>query len=385
MIHAMIRRLLVMLALLGSGVAVWSGSASAAQWSPVPLPANRSGDVDALSCVSSRSCFVLGSGLGFVGWNGARLSVLPSPGTGAYSPTTGLACPSLRVCMSVGPARRAPAGAARFSRRRWSSLPVRTDLGPVRRRYRGDHLVSELTSVSCPSNRMCIAVGGLLVFGRGIEVPIIERWNGTQWQPVPAPMGGASLTSVSCASTRSCVAVGSSARPGGHAQPVAMQMHGRRWSSLRLPVVRGFDGVLNAVSCRRSGCVAVGFAFHPITGGGQIGRGLVIARRQGGWTVRTLTPPADTTAGAAASSSEELAAVSCAPVRATPCVAVGSSVQGDQPNAGLYVMVGPRSIRQSTLTLDSDPTAIDCPTVSFCLGGGSGAVERFGRSPQPGQ
>jgi hypothetical protein len=384
MIHAMIRRLLVVLVLLGSGLAVWSASASAAQWSPVALPASRSGNVDALACASSRWCFVLGSGLGFVGWNGAGLSVLPSPGTGAYSPTAGLACPSLRVCMSVGPARRAPAGAARFSRGRWRLLPVRTDLAPVQRRYRGDHLVSELTSVSCPSSRMCIAVGGLLVFGRGIEVPIIERWNGTQWQPMPAPVGGASLTSVSCSSARSCVAVGSSARPGGHAQPVAIRMQGRRWSWLRLPVVHGFDGVLNSVSCRTGGCVAVGFAFHPTTGGAQIGRGLVIARWQGGWTVRTLTPPADTTAGAAASSSEELAAVSCPPARATSCVAVGSWVQGDRPNAGLYVTVGPRSIRQSVLTLDSDPTAIDCPTVSFCLAGGNGVVERFDRSAQPG-
>ncbi len=381
MIRAMIRRLLVVLALLGFGLAAWSASASAAQWSPVQLPADRSGEVAALSCASSSSCFVLGSGLGFVGWDSARLSVLPSPGTGAYSPTTALACPSLRLCMSVGPARRAPAGAARFSGGRWRSLPVRTDLGPVQRRYRGDHLVSELTSVSCPSSRMCIAVGGLLVFGRGIEVPIIEGWNGKRWQPVPAPMGAASLTSVSCTSARSCVAVGSSARPGGRAQPIAMQMQGRRWSSRRLPVVRGFDGVLNAVSCRRSGCVAVGFAFHPTTGGGQIGRGLVIAREHGGWTVRTLTSPAGI-AAAAVSSSEELAAVSCPPAGTTTCVAVGSWVRGDRPNAGLYVTVGPRSIRQSALTLDSDPTAIDCPTPSFCLAGGNQAVERFDRPPQ---
>jgi hypothetical protein len=202
---------------------------------------------------------------------------------------------------------------------------------------------------------------------------------------VMAPVGAASLTSVSCSSERSCVAVGSSARPGGHAQPVALRMQGRRWSSLRLPVVRGFDGVLNAVSCRTGGCVAVGFAFHPTSGSGQIGRGLVIARRRRGWTVRTLAPPAGTAAAATVSSSEELAAVSCPPARATACVAVGSSVQGDRPNAGLYVTVGTRSIRQSALTLDSDPTAVDCPTVSFCLAGGNGAVERFDGSPQPGQ
>jgi hypothetical protein len=60
-------------------------------------------------------------------------------------------------------------------------------------------------------------------------------------------------------------------------------------------------------------------------------------------------------------------------------------VQGDRPNAGLYVNVGPRSIRQSALTLDSDPTAVDCPIVSFCLAGGNGAVERFNGPPQPGQ
>jgi hypothetical protein len=83
MIRGMFRRVLVVLALLGSGLAAWSPGASAARWSPVRLPAGRSGDVDALSCASSSSCFVLGSGLGFVGWDGAGLSVLPSPGTGA--------------------------------------------------------------------------------------------------------------------------------------------------------------------------------------------------------------------------------------------------------------------------------------------------------------
>ncbi len=359
-------------------LALWAAPASASRWSAVPVPNAAGRSVNSISCLSARSCFALGEST-FMHLDGRRLTPRPRPAGGVGSPTAALDCPAAGLCLAVGAANGGSAGAARLAGGHWHPLPVETDLGVVRRRHRHGHLVSELDSVSCPSTATCYAVGGLLVFGTRIEAPILERWDGRRWRPMRAPASGISLSSVSCASARSCVAVGSSDRAGEGVRPVALSLRGRRWVLLPLPRVPHLQASLNSVSCRGDGCVAVGHAFRTTSGGGQVGRAVVLAGRGDRWNVHVLRPPATSATAVRKASSEELAAVSCPPSGAAPCVAVGSWFRGESPGGGVTVTVGRGTVRQSRFALDPDPTAIDCPTASFCLAAGDNRVERLDR------
>ena len=68
--------------------------------------------------------------------------------------------------------------------------------------------VDRLAAVSCPTGRMCVAVGTM---GNGPRM-LAERWNGRSWSVMrlaqPAGAGGSGLTGVSCTSARACTAVG---------------------------------------------------------------------------------------------------------------------------------------------------------------------------------
>src|ERR1700723_1702098 len=78
-----------------------------------------------------------------------------------------------------------------------------------------------LSSVSCPSPGMCMAVGGYVTAGNQTRT-LAERWNGTSWSIVGTENMGSSdeLWSVSCASASSCSAVGDA---GGQSVPMAQQ------------------------------------------------------------------------------------------------------------------------------------------------------------------
>src|ERR1700684_2078320 len=103
-----------------------------------------------------------------------------------------------------------------------------------------------LKSVSCPSSRMCIAVG---YSAKGV---LVERWDGKRWSIQQAPAIGeqASLDGVSCSSTSACVAVGSRSAGG-----LVEVWNGGSWSVERLG---GPNAYLDAVWCwSRSSCMAV--------------------------------------------------------------------------------------------------------------------------------
>ena len=105
----------------------------------------------------------------------------------------------------------------------------------------------ELRAISCPSAAFCMAVGS------SAQRALIERWNGSRWSPQrSARLGaGSQLDAVSCRVRRTCVAVGSA-----HRGAVAELWAGRRWS--RLPSPSGVGG-LKAISCTSSeACSAIG-------------------------------------------------------------------------------------------------------------------------------
>jgi hypothetical protein len=375
------RRVLMVVGVMCAVLATLAGSAAAARWSAVQLPLSRTGDVDSLSCVSARACFVLGNGSGFMRFEDGRLSALPDPHTTDYGPTDGLACPGVGQCLSVGDEQAAPASAARFRGGRWSGLRVPTAVAGLVHRYANQVPESGLTSVACPSRRMCVAVGGDLIEGdHGLLVqrPMIERWNGTRWSAVVPRIGHLVLTSVSCSSPRACTAVGDRVGQGERSRAAAIAMRGRRWRRLPVPALGGQDE-LSGVSCRASGCVAVGGAWRligPEDRRSLPSRGLVLTPAHGRWTARRLPAPVHLRRGAAG---EDLAAVSCPAAGAAPCVAVGHWMDHRLESHGVYATIGRGGSHQRRLGLDRDPTAIDCPTATFCLAGGNEAVERWHR------
>lgn len=121
----------------------------------------------------------------------------------------------------------------------------------------------ELLGLTCPARAFCIGVGDHTTMS-GVDVPLVEDWNGAHWAPVsiPRPPGATAgfLSAVSCSSRRACMAVGSYDRRDGTVQTLAERWDGGTWSIVATPNLAGFSQTrLNSVSCVSGGiCVAVG-------------------------------------------------------------------------------------------------------------------------------
>jgi hypothetical protein len=196
-------------------------------------------------------------------------------------------------------------GAASAHAQRWSIQPL------LKPRERGVALVG----VSCPSARVCIAVGRPVHVSRGRL--FAERWDGDEWslQRAPIPHGAkkSGFNGVSCVSVSACVAVGYFDR-----KPLAERWNGRRWSLQRVPsVARSHAAALFGVSClTASDCFAAGRRTD------RIGNVDPLVERWNGvtWQLSGSVPQAYQ------GDLSELLGVSCSSRFA--CAAVGDSVIG---------------------------------------------------------
>jgi hypothetical protein len=113
-----------------------------------------------------------------------------------------------------------------------------------------------LSSVSCPSASMCIAVGSYRDASGHASGALVESWNGTSWSLQSAPnVSGAALNSISCPSASVCMAVGSSSS----STPLAELWNGTAWSVLSGASGPSGQGEFSAVSCSSvTACMAVG-------------------------------------------------------------------------------------------------------------------------------
>lgn len=180
---------------------------------------------------------------------------------------------------------------------------------------------TEPSSVSCPTDRECVAAGSWLNASY-VRSGLIERWSGDRWRIMSpaAPKGRAGqpvfLQAVSCPSVESCVVVGERANdttnPPSSSTSLSERWDGSRWHSLSVARVAGAMPQLGALSCTSPrNCLAVG----------RVGDGLdtrAVAERYGGhrWRASYLAP--------ATGGRSSLDDVSCAGVT---CLAVGSEHQ----------------------------------------------------------
>jgi hypothetical protein len=162
---------------------------------------------------------------------------------------------------------------------------------------------AELSSVSCPSVSMCVAVGSYLDASENPSGALVESWNGTSWsvQSTPA-VSGASLASISCPSATMCMAVGSISS----STPLAERWNGSDWSVDSGASSPSGHGGLAAISCSSAtACMAVGSVTELWNGTS--------------WTVETVPDPSSSGTTTPVTG---LSSVSCSPGGA--CSALGS-------------------------------------------------------------
>ena len=127
----------------------------------------------------------------------------------------------------------------------------------------------QATSVSCPSDGVCVAVGNYLSTVSGLRTwSAIE--TGPTWgqaQPIYAPSVSASiwsLTSVVCSDTADCVAGGNYQTAAGYRPMTVTETSGAwdEWTSMNLPMnaMDGYFPTVTALSCPGNGlCESAGY------------------------------------------------------------------------------------------------------------------------------
>ena len=239
-----------------------TAQASSASWLQQDTPnvpgAGATWEFAAVSCTSPSVCMAVGSASVSTGQllsetrsaAGWTIRHIPEPSPNSF--LNDVWCTSAKACTAVG---ASPTGggdlplAERWNGSNWHIQPTPKPAGLT---------TAGLAGVACPSAHLCFAAGFASKNTR--EVPLVERWNGSRWtiQATPTPRGTASvLLGISCASASRCVAVGSSSKPGGFVT-LAEVWNGSRWSIHATPSPRS-GGEFNAVWClSRDDCMAVG-------------------------------------------------------------------------------------------------------------------------------
>jgi len=270
---------------------------------------------------------------------------------------TAVSCPSKRMCVAVGTTHLGQGMLAeRWNGRRWATMRLAQPTGGT----------GSLDGVSCTSARACTAVG----WGPGGT--LAERWNGSTWriQPTPSPGGdGIPFAAVSCGSAASCTVVGyySFNDLGFTNNTLAEHWDGQAWSMQSLPPAGNIGGDLGSISCRPSACTAVGY----INGQSDEGPGTAPLAMRWNGTAWALQPtPGDATQN----ETSGLTGVSCPSARS--CTAVGVSDQG-----------GPLILRWNGTTWHSQAvtnvalnyalSAVSCTSATACMAIGSDAAARW--------
>ena len=306
----------------------WNG----AKWSIVPSPGGKGAGLRGVTCTSTTFCIAVGlqaaTGPGSgrtlaIRWNGTTWAILPTPNPSdssgsSFAALNDVSCSRTTSCQAVGLYTtgdgRAPTLAERWDGAKWSiEASPNLSVGGT----------GQWLGVACSTPAKCMAVGqdGLDLSYR----PNLEsgRWNGTTWTLLLTPPPARSytgLSGVSCLSSTKCTAVGWSLT-GSVFEPDPTKTLVERWNGKKWAIIpSSVDGTtasrLNGISCESAiNCIAVGSYAVP---GDPAGTPRSLVVRWNGTTWSKLASP-----NPAGATGTDLAAVSC--VGATNCVAVGRS------------------------------------------------------------
>lgn len=175
-------------------LAVSSGPAWASGWSALPI-ANPPG---ALRATLSAERWTGGA------W---RIQATPNPGGAQDTYLRGVSCPTGRACSAVGYSLANVAGGATLAEGwRFGAWTIQPTLNPQPGTGAVDNT---LFAVSCANRRACTAVGN----SASPSAPLLaERFDGVagQLQPIAETASVPLLAGVSCPTVRVCIAVGGS-------------------------------------------------------------------------------------------------------------------------------------------------------------------------------
>lgn len=225
-----------------------------------------------LSCVSSSYCLTIG---GYQAkdpegnpvsknmtqvWNGKNWEIVATQAAeGAFVGPVDLSCISPTWCMAIGENTEAGAPTVHISiwnGVKWSTQPS-TYSGIVQ-------------SLSCTSSTSCVMVGTNPKYGWEEYSGLARVWNGSSW--TSSSPGAGRFEDVSCLEPNWCLAVGytGSYEKGGFLLPprhVASRWDGSKWTVEDPPFparsVASHTSELTAVSCKGTGCTAVGVFRDP--------------------------------------------------------------------------------------------------------------------------
>jgi hypothetical protein len=232
-------------ALAPAGVILGSSSAGASTGQAITAETSASSPhLAAISCASPSFCKAVGTykldgaKAGFTEtWNGARWKASTMP----ESSLSSISCPTTTMCMAVG----SNPSAEEWTNGSWRTLSVTPPSGTTS---------ATLFDVSCSRPTSCMAVGDNL-----LRQTFIEHWDGTSWSlQFQLDEDNAGLNSVSCPSAKSCFAVGGGNSVSGAPGTIAMHWNGTSWSSAPKASF-GVNASLAAISCPSTTfCLAVG-------------------------------------------------------------------------------------------------------------------------------
>jgi len=275
-------------------------------------------------------------------WSRARTPLLPTGSAAAgESYLTGVSCSKPRSCVAVGgyttTSGEAEAMAETESGGSWRRAveirpPANASSSPA----------ALLSAVSCPRAGDCVAVGGYTTKS-GNEVAMTAVETGGSWDraaPVEMPTNApaepeAELYSVSCSSDRDCVAVGSYLDTAGRGLPLLVTRSGGHW--LRAKGLTGLPtgaarsnqlATLNGVACAGSSCTAVGSYVVPA----GVSRAMAVSESHSRWS-RAVEVSAPAHAASGTAQNATLFAVACN--GATDCTGVGTYVNSALAGAAM--------------------------------------------------
>ena len=216
-------------------------------------------------------------------WSAAR-APLPADTDGVssqYVVLDDVSCPAAGDCVAVG-IDRASTGKGDLYQGLAETLAGGTWTPAAIPGVSSPSLPLSLSSVSCPVQGSCVAVGFAQSSAK-VSIPLIERLSGGRWASVTpprpsdaSPSGGNLLTDISCPAADWCVATGWYLNTSGHHAAYVDTLSGGTWTAASSPLpadaapeqgTAAAVTYLTAVSCTGTGaCVASG-QYRDASGG----------------------------------------------------------------------------------------------------------------------
>jgi hypothetical protein len=186
------------------------------------------------------------------------IPAVPGPAGAKSADLAGVSCASAEVCIAAGHYVNSSSVevplAEKWNGTEWTLKEPKTPSGAKS---------TSLAGVSCPSAEVCITAGHY-VNSSSVEAPLAEKWNGTEWElkepKTPSGAKSTALAGVSCTSATVCIAAGHYVNSSSVEAPLAEKWNGTEWTIQTTAVSKEVShSKLSGIVCTLGeACVGVG-------------------------------------------------------------------------------------------------------------------------------